>query len=83
MNRKGLLFTAVAALGLVLASCSDEIKLQNTLTKDSGLWNLDEIKSTTVFSNDPDNPINTQDFNVEKFPFMTHAEAYGLPMIPW
>ena len=69
MNRKGLLFTAVAALGLVLASCSDEIKLQNTLTKDSGLWNLDEIKSTTVFSNDPDNPINTQDFNVGEVSF--------------
>jgi hypothetical protein len=54
---------------IIFASCSDEVKLQNTLTKDGGRWNIDAFKVTVTSSIDPDNPLVTEDFNIGEVTF--------------
>ncbi|MBK6729764.1 MAG: hypothetical protein IPG60_01970 [Bacteroidetes bacterium] len=44
---------ALIIIVMFAISCSPELKLQNTLTKDGGRWNIDELKVNTTVQLDP------------------------------
>lgn len=67
--KKLLVVTFFAALGLFLVSCSDEVKLQNVLTKDGGRWNVDKLSVSVTNSLDPDNNFASEEFNVGEMTF--------------
>ncbi|MFN3939221.1 MAG: hypothetical protein ACK4IY_01460 [Chitinophagales bacterium] len=43
---------------LMVVACSPEIKLENTLTKDGGRWNIDEVRVVSTTQLDP--PVVTE-----------------------
>lgn len=51
--QKSKLVAALIVIVMFAISCSPEIKLQNTLTKDGGRWNIDELKVNTTVQLDP------------------------------
>jgi hypothetical protein len=67
--KKHLVVTFFAALGLFLVSCSDEVKLQNVLTKDGGRWNVDKLSVVVTNSLDPDNNFASEEFNAGEMTF--------------